>query len=69
MAMSKIRCLHCGNIIESKYRHDWQCCSCYPKHTLNGGHGVYIDGGDDYFRIGGNLKEFEIVLDLEEEEV
>ena len=39
--MTKIRCKLCGDIIESKYRHDFQECSC--KKT-------FVDGGDDYIR-------------------
>ncbi len=39
--MSKVRCPFCGDIIESKYRHDFQECSC--KKT-------FIDGRNDYIR-------------------
>lgn len=39
--MSKVRCKHCGDIIESLYRHDYNVCSC--KKT-------FIDGGNDYIR-------------------
>lgn len=37
-----IKCKHCGNIIESKYRHDFVTCSCGK---------VSIDGGLDYCRV------------------
>lgn len=40
--MNKVKCLKCGDIIESKYRHDYVTCSC--------GY-ISIDGGDDYQRI------------------
>jgi hypothetical protein len=43
--MSKIKCLQCGEILESKFRHDFQQCSC-PNQT-------FIDGGNDYCRCGG----------------
>lgn len=38
-----IRCKHCGDIIESTYRHDFVSCSrgC-----------CCVDGGPDYFRRG-----------------
>ena len=40
---NKIKCNHCGDIIESKGRHDFVTCSC----------GVCsVDGGHDYLRRG-----------------
>ena len=36
-----IRCNFCGEIIESKYRHDYKECSCGR---------VAVDGGKDYLR-------------------
>lgn len=41
--MSKIRCLECDTVIESKSRHDFQRCPCGN---------AFIDGGDDYVRAG-----------------
>lgn len=39
-----IQCRKCGDIIESKHRHDFAWCSC---------HSVAVDGGKDYLkRIG-----------------
>lgn len=38
---NKIRCKHCGDVIESKYRHDFVVCSCGT---------VAVDGGKDYLR-------------------
>ena len=35
------RCNHCGDVIESKYRHDFKTCSCGR---------VSVDGGHDYLR-------------------
>lgn len=40
---NKIKCNHCGEIIESKYCHDFQQCSCGS---------VFVDGGHDYLRRG-----------------
>ena len=39
--MSKVKCTLCGDIIESKYRHDYVECSC--------GY-TFVDGGNDYIR-------------------
>ena len=41
---AKIKCKKCGDIIESKYRHDFKECKCGS---------IFIDGGQDYCRIGG----------------
>ena len=38
-----IKCLKCGDIIESKYRHDFKMCSCES---------CFVDGGHDYVRVG-----------------
>lgn len=38
---NKVMCKKCGDIIESKHRHDFVCCSCDS---------VCVDGGHDYTR-------------------
>ena len=38
-----IKCNHCGDVIESKHRHDFRECKCGT---------VFIDGGLDYCRVG-----------------
>lgn len=38
-----IRCNHCGEVIESKYRHDYVTCKCRC---------CSVDGGHDYLRRG-----------------
>lgn len=54
---NKAQCKNCLEIIESTYRHDWVCCSCYRNELGNSG--IFIDGGvDDYCRRGGNLDNF-----------
>ena len=54
--MGKIQCLVCGEILESKYRHDFQMCKC-PNQT-------FVDGGDSYMRAGGkNLDKIKIVAE------
>ncbi len=43
--MNKIKCLSCGVILESKFRHDYKECGCENSSI--------VDGGNDYRRIGG----------------
>jgi hypothetical protein len=53
--MSKIKCLQCGQILESKSRHDFQSCDC-PNQT-------FVDGGTNYLRSGGvrlDLIEYQV---------
>lgn len=40
---NKCQCKLCGDIIESKYRHDWVQCKCGE---------IFTDGGLDYFHRG-----------------
>lgn len=46
-----IRCVRCGDIIESKSEHDFQTCSCGAV-SVDGGHlylrRVFSQGVDDY---------------------
>lgn len=52
--MSKIlKCKKCGDIIQSKHRHDMVWCKC---------HSIAIDGGDDYFRWAGNKDDIEFYV-------
>lgn len=44
------RCKRCGDIIESKSVHDFQMCSCGS---------IFVDGGDDYIRRGGDPEAFD----------
>lgn len=39
---SRAKCLVCGDVIESKHRHDFVTCSCGN---------LSLDGGNDYMRI------------------
>ena len=41
------KCLTCGTIICSTYRHDWQACKCPDDSTS-----IFVDGGEDYRRFG-----------------
>lgn len=40
---NRAKCLNCGDIIESKFRHDFRTCSCGK---------LSVDGGYDYIRRG-----------------
>ena len=55
-----IRCKHCGDIIESAYRHDFKFCSCQR---------CAVDGGSDYLRRCGNLDDYEELSEYKEIEV
>ena len=56
MAITKnsAKCLNCGDIIESTYRHDFVTCTCWKKHREDEKplHGIFVDGGRDYCRHG-----------------
>lgn len=43
------QCRKCGDIIESKHRHDFKSCTCGA---------IFVDGGHDYMRRGGNPEDF-----------
>ena len=43
-----VRCPTCGETIESGHRHDFVKCSCGA---------IYVDGGQDYARLGGAALE------------
>ena len=52
--MSKIKCLMCGTVLESTYRHDWRSCGCLNQ--------AFIDGGDAYLRYGAmDMTQVEII--------
>ena len=49
-----VKCLSCNTELESKYRHDFQCCGCENQTS--------VDGGNDYSRVGG--KDFDLIENL-----
>lgn len=51
-----IKCLRCGDIIESFYRHDFKECSCGA---------CAVDGGHDYLRRVGNREDWEDLSEVE----
>lgn len=54
MFKNKAKCLKCGDIIESKHVHDFIWCKCKT---------IFIDGGNDYWKGGGNLECFERIFE------
>ena len=46
---NRIKCLKCGDIIESEHRHDFKACSCGA---------CAVDGGHDYLRRCGNKDDW-----------
>jgi hypothetical protein len=63
--MAKVRCLKCGEELESKSIHDFRMCGCENK--------TFIDGGSHYTRLGGvDMNLVELVLpskvDIDENE-
>ena len=54
LTRNAIKCLQCNTVLESKHRHDFQCCGCENQ--------TFVDGGYDYPRVGG--KDFDLIEDL-----
>lgn len=55
---NRCQCRACGDIIESKYRHDFVRCRCGA---------IYTDGGTAYIRRGAT--HLEDIIDLSEYEL
>lgn len=47
---NRAKCKKCGDIIESKYRHDFVTCKCGA---------ISVDGGEDYIRRAGMPEDFD----------
>lgn len=52
---NKAKCKKCGDIIESKHRHDFVFCSCGA---------IAVDGGKSYLKRVGNPADFEELSEL-----
>ena len=52
MKIRGLKCLKCNDIIYSISRHDFKWCGC---------HSIFIDGGFDYQRFGGEPSLIEFV--------
>ena len=59
---NRIRCKKCGDIIESKFTHDYKECSCKS---------CFVDGGHEYLRRGfterGCFEDLSEVIVIDEE--
>ena len=49
LVKNAFKCKKCGQLVESKTRHDFATCKC----------GNFTDGGLEYIRRGGNLDDME----------
>lgn len=59
--MSKVKCLNCGEILESKHVHDFQMCNCSNE--------TFVDGGNEYTRCGGyNFDLIEVIKESKSDE-
>ncbi|MCR4814783.1 MAG: hypothetical protein K5879_08145 [Lachnospiraceae bacterium] len=56
---NRIRCLKCGDIIESENVHDFRWCQCKS---------CAVDGGHDYLRRVGNKENWEDLSIVSKEE-
>ena len=56
LVRNAIKCLKCGDVIESTYRHNFVQCSCKA---------CFVDGGHHYMRIGGNREDWEDLSEWE----
>jgi len=50
-------CMDCDDLIESKHRHDFRWCKC---------HTIFVDGGHEYLRCGGDLDKMIELYEVEE---
>lgn len=51
---NRLKCTLCNDLIESVTRHDFKYCQCGA---------IFVDGGRDYFRCGGNFENIIVVYD------
>jgi hypothetical protein len=54
------QCAKCDSIVESKHRHDFVSCKCGA---------IFVDGGHEYLRSGGNLEDFISLSESVEDDV
>ena len=55
VVINKCQCRKCGDVIESKFRHDFVSCKCGS---------IFTDGGTDYIRRGAD--DLDNIVDLSE---
>ena len=56
ITMNKAKCRNCGDTIESLHVHHFVSCSCLTNEEDNTG--IFVDGGLQYYRWGGNFDNF-----------
>lgn len=56
---NRIKCSKCNDVIESRHQHDFKWCKCKT---------VFVDGGNAYWRCGGDLSCIIRIYDDENEE-
>lgn len=54
----KVQCNKCKQIIQSKSVHDFVRCSCKA---------IFVDGGAEYLRLGGELADITIIEEEKED--
>jgi hypothetical protein len=52
-----IKCVHCGDVIESRYTHEFVTCSCGR---------CSADGGHEYLKRVGNAKDYIEMSEVDE---
>lgn len=57
---NKAKCKKCNSIVESESRHDLNYCQCGS---------IYVDGGLDYLRRGGDLENIEDLSEFHDDGV
>lgn len=55
---NRCKCAKCGDVIESKYRHDFVTCKCGA---------IAVDGGKDYLKRSGWLRNIIEMSEVEDE--
>lgn len=55
-----VKCRRCGDVIESRKRHDFAVCSCGS---------VAVDGGRDYLRRCGDPADYEEMSEVRDDNV
>ena len=57
ITVNRAKCLKCNDVVESNSRHEFVMCSCES---------MFVDGGTDYMRRGGDSKFIQDLSEYEE---
>lgn len=55
---NSLKCRKCGDVITSRFTHDFVSCKCGA---------IFVDGGLEYMRYGGETENIEDLSEWEEE--